>query len=191
MRIIRVYDPVRKPANWTDIIRHGEFVAFPSDVASGVPCDEAGRLAGAPLDAICALFDSFEEAEAWSRRTVADIPSMRLDVFDVEGRVQPPLLTVVHPSHAASLDTHLGAGRRRRALAWALIAVGVPLIVFAYLEGRNVADMDIIFPAFMGINMILIGARLLWMNLIVREREQARAARVERPPRANRPRGPQ
>jgi hypothetical protein len=60
-------------------------------------------------------------------------------------------------------------------IAWALIVLAIPLIVYAYLETR---EHDIILPAFVGINMILIGLRLLWMNFALRETERLREARL-------------
>jgi len=101
---------------------------------------------------------------------------VRFDVFDSGGRVRPPILTIVHASRAAALDTSPRQMRKRRAIAWLLIVSGVPLMVFAYLEYR---ERDIILPAFLGINMVLIGLRLLWMNLAIRETERARERRLE------------
>jgi hypothetical protein len=73
-----------------------------------------------------------------------------------------------------------------------LIAIGASLIVFAYLErhGAGGIDIDIIFPAVIGINTVLVGGRLLWMNLIVRETDRARAARVADQTRPTRRPGP-
>ena len=192
MHIIRVHDPARRPSSWTDIIQPGQCVAFPSDAASGIPCDLAGRTSSDPLDGVCMLSDTLPEAEAWCRQTVRDAPGLRFDVFDAEGRVHPALLTIVHPSREVSLDTHPAGLRRRRALAWVLIAIGASLIVFAYRErhGAGGIDIDIIVPAIIGINLGLAGGRLLWMNLIVRETERARAARVADQIRPTRPPGP-
>lgn len=189
MQIIRVYDPGRRPANWSEIIQPGQFVAFPSDNASGVPCDCAGHRASDPLAGVCVLFDTLEDAEEWCRDTVAATPSIRLDIFDAEGRVNPALLTIVHPSFEASLDAHPASLRRRRATGWALIGLGVSLSAFAYAErhGAGTLDIDIIFPAIIGINLVLFGARLLWMNLIVRETEREREARAGDRRRPGRP----
>ena len=180
MQIIRVHDPTRHPPSWTDIIQPGQFAAFPADAASGVACDVAGRCSSDPLAAVCVLFDALEDADAWCRQTVAATPSIKFDVFDADGRVNPALLTIVHPSREASLETAPAALRRRRVAGWASIALGAGCIVFAYVErhGAGTLDIDVIFPGVVGINVLLLGARLLWMNLIVRETERAREARV-------------
>jgi hypothetical protein len=83
----------------------------------------------------------------------------------------------VHPSRAPGLDTHPRALHQRRVIAWALIAGGIPLIIYAYWAHTR---REIILPAFIGINMVIAGAWLLWFNLGIRETERAREARLTR-----------
>jgi hypothetical protein len=82
---------------------------------------------------------------------------------------------VLHPSRAQEADTHPRVLGRRRVIAWALIAAGIPLILFAIVERQH---RDIILPAFLGINMLIAAGRLLWFNLGVRETERAREERL-------------
>jgi hypothetical protein len=176
VQIVRLHDPSRRPAGWMDIIRPGQFAVFASDADSGGPRDlEGARLATA--DAVCAIVDTLEEARAVCDAAVALHPALRLDVFDAEGRARPPLLTVAHPQRAAALEHAPRQMRTRRIIGWSLIAFGVPQVVYAYLESAN-RDRDIVLPAFIGINMILFGGRLLWLNLALRETERAREARI-------------
>ena len=158
-----------------DIVRPGQFVVFAKDLDSGVPCDADGRPFTDPDLGSCVICDSVAEARAFGEAAVGRAPAVRVDIFDAQGRANPPLLTLVHPSRAQEAETHPRVLRRRRILAWALIAAGVPLIVFAYLEHR---ERDIILPAFLGINMIIAAGRLLWFNLAVRETERARESRL-------------
>ncbi len=175
MQIVRLHDPARRPASWTEIIRAGQFAVFAKDGEAGVPCAPDGaRLADAGA-ASCAIFDSLPEARAFCEAAVLRRPSLRLDVFDSNGRTRPPLLTVMHPDRALSLETSPRQMRRRRVIAWLLIAAGVPLIAFAYFEFR---ERDTFLIAFLAINMVLIGGRLLWMNGALRETERAREARL-------------
>jgi hypothetical protein len=177
VQIVRLHDPGRRPADWTEIIRPGQFAIFAKDDATGAPCDLEGARFADPATATCGIVDSPAEARAFCDAAVMRHPAVRFDVFDAEGRTRPAILTVVHPDRAAALDTSPREMRRRRVIAWVLIVAGVPLIVFAYLEFR---ERDIILPAFLGINMILIGGRLLWMNLALRETERVRDARLTR-----------
>ena len=157
---MRIHDAGRQPPSWAGIIRPGQFVAFAT-----------------PSDGTCVLFDSLAEARAHCDAAVQSAPSLRFDVFDAEGRAHPPLLTVVHPSRAASLDTNPRALHRRRLIAWTLIAAGTALIIYAYVKHT---EREIVFPAFIGINLVIVGGRLLWFNLGVRETERARQERVKR-----------
>ena len=178
MQVVRLYDPARRPANWTEIIRPGELAVFAADAVSGTPRD----LDGAPCAAgseTCAIVDSLAEARAVCDEAVERHPSLRLDVFDADGRTRPPLLTVVHPDRAGALEHSAPQMRRRRAIAWTLIALGLPQVVYAYLEFDN-RERDVVLPVFVGINMILFGGRMLWLNLALRETERAREERLRR-----------
>src|SRR4029079_1883672 len=130
-----------------------------------------------PHAGACLVVDSVAEARGFCDAAVLQSPSTRFDVFDAGGRTRPPVLTVLHPSRLASLDSDPGAMRRRRAIAWALIVGSVPVIAYAYYFEHGV---DMILPAFIGINMILAGGRLLWFNLGVRETERDRQERLDR-----------
>ena len=160
MQVLRIHDPERRPASWAEIIRPGQFVTFAS-----------------PSDGTCVLFDSLAEARAFCEAGVQSAPAAQYDVFDADGRVHPPLLTIVHPSRAHGLDAHPRAVRKRRVLGWVLIAAGLPLIIYA---SWRPADIESIFPGVIGINLVIAGGRFLWFNLGVRETERARQERVDR-----------
>jgi hypothetical protein len=160
VQVVRIHDPDRRPASWAKIIRPTQFVAF-----------------AAPSDGTCVLFDSLAEARAFCEAGVRSNPATHFDVFDAEGRAKPPLLTIVHPSVERTLDTHPRAFTKRRVIAWTLVAAGVALIIYAWWIPT---DIEVVFPAVIGINMVIAGGRLFWLNLAVRENERARQARVKR-----------
>ena len=176
VQVVRIHDPQRRPSSWTEIIEAGQFVAFARDAESGAPCDEEGRPFADAASATCLIFDSLPEASAFCESAVARSVSLQFDVFDSEGRAHPPLLTFVHPSRAHAQETHPRALARRRLIAWALIAAGIPLIVYAYARHT---EREIILPAFIGINMLIAAGRLLWLNLGIRETERERLARLK------------
>jgi hypothetical protein len=175
--MVRLHDSGRRPASWTEIIREGQFAVFAKDGASDVPCDLDGVRFADPAAAACAIFESVAEARAFCEAAVLRRPSVQFDIFDAEGRTRSPLLTVVHPERAAHLETSPWQARRRQAIAWGLIVLGVPLMVFAYVEA---GERDIFLIAFLGLNMVIIGGRLLWMNLALRETERVREERLAR-----------
>ena len=175
MQTLRVHDPDRRPVNWTEIIRPGQFAAFARLLETGLPSDADGRPFADAGALTCVLFESVGEARAFCETAVLAHAGIRFDVFDAAGRVNPPLLTIVNPSRANTLDANPRAARRRRTLAWALIAASAPVLALAYALG----DVRAIFPGFIGINMILAGGRLLWFNLAVRESERDRKTRLD------------
>ena len=158
------------------IVAPGQFALFAKDLVSGRPCDTEGQPFADAADATCVICDSLAEARTAAESAVATVPSLRIDVFDAAGRANPPLLTVLHPSRAPDAETHPRVLRKRQRIAWALIAVGIPLIVFAIVERTH---RDIILPAFLGINMLIAAGRLLWFNLGVREAERIRHERLQ------------
>jgi hypothetical protein len=176
VQVVRIHDAQRRPASWTQIIRAGQFVAFAKNADSGAPCDKDGRPFADPALATCVIFGSLPEATAFCESAVARSVSLQFDVFDAAGRAQSPLLTFLHPSRAESQETHPRKLGRRRLVAWVLIAAGIPLIVYAYVEHQ---DRDIILPAFVGINMLIAAGRLFWLNLGIRETERERLARLK------------
>jgi hypothetical protein len=177
MQAIRLHDPARAPANWMQIVRPGQFMLFSKDLDSGAPCDLEGRPFADVALATGVLCDSMAEVRLVAEAAVARVPSLRIDVFDAEGRANPALLTVLHPARAAAADTHPRVLGRRRWIAWSLIAAAIPLLAYAIVERTH---RDIILPAFLGLNMLLAAGRLLWFNLGVRETERARQERLRR-----------
>lgn len=177
MQVLRLYDPARRPASWTDVIGREQFAAFAKDLATGAPCDGDGRPLADPDAATCTVFDSLAHARSFCEDAVSRAPSIRFDIFDADGRANPPLLTVLHPERAAALDTSPRQLHRRRVVAWCLLLGGVPVMIFAYA----VKDAGhAVFPGFIGLNMLLIGGRLLWFNLGVRETERLRQQRLDK-----------
>jgi hypothetical protein len=174
--VLRLHDPGRRPANWTGIIRPGQFAAIAKDMASGLPCDAGGRPFDDPAAATCVVFDRFDEARAFCETAVTTHESVRFEVFDSQGRSNSPLLTVMHPSRSVTQDAHPRVLRKRRIIAWCLVASGVALLFLSYwlYEAGHA-----IFPGFIGLNLILAGGRLLWYNLALGETERARQGRID------------
>jgi hypothetical protein len=173
MQTIRLYDPTREPPGWMQVIQPHEFAAFATFADSGVVCDADGTPTNGDDDS-CVTFDSFQAAEAFCRERVERLPRLRFDILDAAGLRRPPLLTVVHPSRAASMD---GSPTRRRWNAYAaigLFAIGPPLIWFDW----TYYDGVMIMPTILGINALLIAIRLLVMNRGHVSAERTRTERI-------------
>src|SRR5215471_16348051 len=60
---VRLYDPGRRPADWSELIRPDQFAVFAADGAAGAPCDLEGIRFAAGAET-CAIVDSIAEARA-------------------------------------------------------------------------------------------------------------------------------
>ena len=174
MQTLRLHDPGRRPANWTEIIHSGQFAAFARDLDTGAACDLEGRPFADSGLATCTVFDSFGEARRDCEAAVLAAPGIQVDIFDANGRANPPLLSVVHPDRAAAGESTPAALRKRRIIAWVLVVASVPMLALAFAIGGAQA----VLPGFLGVNLLLVGGRLLWFNLALRETERVRQERV-------------
>lgn len=174
MEVLRLYDPGRRPSSWMDIIRPGQFVAFSKFIDGGGSCDADGRPFAAADAATCLVFERLAEARSSCEARVMDAPAVRFEIFDSAGRTNPPILIVVHPSRASTLDANPRGMRIRKVAAIALAVGAFPLFWFDY----TASDGRLIFPTVIGINMLLIAARLIQLNASYADAERRRAARL-------------
>lgn len=173
MEVLRLYDPERRPPDWTGIIRPGQFAAFSKDADTGGTVDAGGRPFASPSDVACLVFDGVDEALRFCEARVAEVPSLRFEIFDSNGRTNPPLMVIVHPSRAQTLTGNPRDMRLRKWLAILLLAGAFPLF---WIDYRNRGAL--LLPTILGVNMIVIAGRLLHMNMSIREVERAREARL-------------
>ncbi len=111
MQVLKLYDPARKPTEWTGLVHAGQFAVFHSDVATDVERSADGHYLQPGEDSVCIVFDSLAEAEAYCEIKVAEIPNLRCDIYDHTGKSKPPLLTYVN-------KIHLSAGSKRAKWGW-------------------------------------------------------------------------
>jgi hypothetical protein len=176
VEVLRLYDPDRRPASWTEIVRPGQFVAFAKHVAGGASCDGDGRVFASTDLVTCLVFDDLAEARQFCDARVRQAGHVQFEIFDAEGRRNPPLLVVLHPSQAHRQETDPARLRRRTRMAIALAAGAVPLMVFDYVYGRGA----LLLPTLLAINMLLAAGRLAQLNMAVRTAERERQARLAR-----------
>lgn len=180
MQTVRVYDPARIPPQWRKIVRPDQFVAFATDVESGVPCGADGAQFAAADDVTCTFFDSLAEATTFCEARVKQVPTIRFDIFDAAGRMHPPLLTVVHESRRHRLDGNRLGTRMSNWLALALIVAAPILLWYDWARHEGL----LILPTIVAINCLLIAGRLLQLNIAYasaeRERRERFAQHVDR-----------
>ena len=176
MNVLRLHDPGRTPASWTDIVQAGQWAVFSKLADSGASCDADGRPFATASDATCLIFDSLDEARRFCLEQVARITSVCFEIFDSAGRTNPPILVIVHPSRESTLF------RDPRTLrAWKLAAFGLILAapLLMWLDYRTV-DGAIGLLTFLGLSLIIGGLRLLSYITAIAEAERTREERLAR-----------
>jgi hypothetical protein len=171
---LRLFDRDRQPPDWTEIIRPGQYVAFSKVIDTGGSCDQDGRPFASAADATCLLFDSLTEARGFCEEQVTRAPAVRFEIFDSAGRRDPPLLVIVHPSRIAALEGNPRGMRVRKWAASLLLVGAVPLFWYDYQHDQGM----LIFPTVLGINMVIIAARLMQLNGAYAHAERLRQKRL-------------
>jgi len=171
---LRLYDRARTPSSWTEIIGPGQFAAFAKTFDTGAACDADGKPFATVEDVSCFLFDHFAEANAFCREQVNRAPGVRFEIFDSAGRAQPPLVVIVHPSKQGQLEGNPRGMRLRTQGAIALFAVAAVSFWYDFRHGPGAQ----IFPTLLGINLVVVAARLLQLNGSYAHAERVRKQRI-------------
>jgi len=149
MHQLKLYDPARKPAEWTGLVHSGQFAVFHSDVATDVERAPDGAYLQPDEDSTCMVFDSLPEAETYCETKVEEIPGLRCDIYDHTGKSKPPMLTYVN-------KIHLNAGAKRARWGWAVVAASLPCFWIAWVHrGTSVISLVV------GLNLLFAGLRLI------------------------------
>ena len=150
MQRVRLYDPARKPADWTGLVHPGQYAVFHSDIATDVEKTPEGQYLQPGEDSICLVFDSLPEAESYCEAKVEQIPSLRCDIYDHTGKSKPPMLTYVN-------KVHVNAPAKRANWGWALVAASLPFFWIEWHWGNT-----LVIPMVVGINLVFAGLRLVY-----------------------------
>ena len=142
------------------MIQRGQYAAFSKRVETGATCDQHGKPFASVDLATCLVFDALESARRFCAEQVLRAPDVRFEIFDAAGRADGPLLTVVHPARAATLEGNRRGMRIRAWAAAALVAGSVVLFWYDYQHERGM----LIFPTAVGVNLLVVAARLLQLN---------------------------
>jgi hypothetical protein len=171
---LRLFDPDRRPSNWTDIIQPGQYVVFSQLIETGASCDAQGQRFDSVEHVTCLLFDALDPARAFCQAQVQRAPQLRFEIFDATGRASGPLIVITHPSRTARLEGNPRGMRIRYRAAVALLIAAVALFWYDYRNGRGI----LIFPTVIGVNLIVAAARLIQLNVSYAHSERERQQRL-------------
>lgn len=160
MREVLLYDPNRRPENWTDLLHEGQYAVFHSDVATDVERTPAGRYLQPGEQSTCLVFDSLPEAEQYCQAKVESLPRLRCDIYDHAGKSRPPLETFVNKAHQKSSKKYVYWG-------WVLVAGSVFCFWLEWYKGAAKGLFLII-----GLNMLFAGLRLAYWGAGKSEKRQ-------------------
>ncbi len=150
MQRLKLYDPTRKPTEWTGLVHEGQYAVFHSDIATDIERTPEGNYLQPGEDSTCLVFDSLAEAESYCESQVAKIPHLRSDIYDHTGKSRPPMLTYVN-------QAHLNAPAKYAYWGWALVAASLPCFWIAWFHhGTSVIALIV------GVNLLFGGLRLVY-----------------------------
>jgi hypothetical protein len=185
MRNVLFYDPDRVPRNWVDLLRPGQVAVFLLDVETSVVLDQDGVPVRNSAAESCFFFDSLADAKRFCQDMVERADHVRCDMYDERGMAVAPLYTIVNKRHEHRVGSK-GTARLLMLSGAVSVVVSIPLFWYDWLaEGAR------IWPTLFGINLVVLGLRLLYWGYSALERlrhqetEQALAeARSESPGKA-------
>ncbi|MFN7993561.1 MAG: hypothetical protein U0Q18_08170 [Bryobacteraceae bacterium] len=171
---IRLYDPLRNPRDWTDLIHSSQCAAFFKDRVTSAPRTAEGRPFPDNSKTTCLIFDHLDQAQRFCRDKVEAQPGLRCEIYDAEGLAHPPLLVIVHPGRQDQEDTSSRSSRKRRLVATVLVLASGPLI---WVDMRR--NFTLVLPTFLALNCIVAGLRFVYWEFATRHREQERRKRLD------------
>jgi hypothetical protein len=113
-----------------------------------------------------------DTAQEFCEMKVKKLPSLVCEIFNSDGRAQPPLLVITHPDYKSDDDSHPASSRRRKLIIAVLFAAGAALFA-VNLWGES------ILATFLATNCVLFGLRFLYWEYAVKHREQERRHRLD------------
>jgi hypothetical protein len=169
---IRLYDPRRRPACWSNIIQQHQCAVFLRDIELGVAvgrdCAPRGSATGT-----CIVFETVAEAERFCRGMVLPHPQISCEILDSGGPANPPLMTIAHRHSGGDDDTRGWIAGHRRWVIAVLIAAALPLFWFDWVHGGSLV------LTILGINLIVAAARFLLWDVSAKSNERERLQRLE------------
>jgi hypothetical protein len=164
---VLIYDPDRRPPDWTGLLSSPQVAVLLSDVHRGQELDTNGDVVANRSDSSCYLFGEYGEAEEFCRNLVLRFPNVKCELFDRRGRASDPLAIFVHPS-----TKPIDSPRQAKLLFVAGIVVflsSIPLFYFDWTRGGG-----LILPSVIAVNCVGAGLRLAYWggSILLRRKKQ-------------------
>jgi hypothetical protein len=153
MQELKLYDPTRKPSDWTGLVHSGQYAVFHTDVRSDTEKKPDGRFLDPGEDSTCLVCDSLAEAEAYCEAKVEQISNLRCDIYDHTGKSKQPILTYVNKAH-------LHTPRKRTIWGWIVVAGSLPCF---WIEWHWHGTL--IVPMIVGFNLVFAGLRMAYWGV--------------------------
>ena len=150
---IQLYDPKRRPANWTELLHPGQYAVFHSDVETNIEKTPAGKYLQPEDQSTCAVFDSLDEAETYCEAKVEEIPRLCCEIYDHTGKSKLPMFTYVNKRYLKSPQKHAYWG-------WVMVAASLPCF---WIEWHWHGTL--VVPMIVGFNLVFGGLRLVYWGL--------------------------
>jgi hypothetical protein len=173
-REFKVHDQARQGRDWMSLLTPTQCAVFFKDFQTATPVSRDGVAFDRMTNCTFLVFDRLEDARRFCEEQVNQHPAMCCEVFDFEGRAKPPLLVVVHPSVAEKDELSATWVRRRKYIAMASFLCAIPLIVWDWRTGEYM-----VLPTVVGVNLIVLGLRLLYWNTARSDNAPERQRRLE------------
>jgi len=173
-REFKVYDQARQGRDWMSLLTPTQCAVFFKDFQTATPLSRDGVAFDRMTNCTFLIFDRLEDARRFCEQQVNQHPALCCEVFDFEGRAKPPLLVVTHPRVAERDELSATWVRRRKYIAMASFLCAIPLIVWDWRTGEYM-----VLPTVVGVNLIVLGLRLLYWNTARSDNAPERLRRLE------------
>jgi len=164
MQQLKLYDPARRPPEWSALVHEGQFAVFHSDVRTDVEKNQDGRYLASGEDSTCLVFDSLAEAETYCESKVETISNLRCDIYDHTGKSRPPLLTYVNKSQVKS-------PRKFVVLGYSFIAASIVCFLIEWHWNGT-----LVVPLVVGLNLLFAACRLIYWGAGGSEKRRSKRA---------------
>jgi len=166
LTLTRLHDFNRVPAHWTQLVLSGQYPVLVFDADSHTHRDPDGRLFEAG-EASIVLCESLDEALLFSNGVVGRHPELCCEIYDHEGKSNPPLRALYHPSVRGR---YAGKGYAKRETLQGAAALTAGIVFIAIDASRDLAWF---WGYILGIKLTIVGVAFLVRGLTGRYEHRA------------------